>query len=245
MYEKLKQFSVDNQTLQQFKQKGFLIMLSKKVFQFLTAVAENNNREWFAIHKDEYEEAKAEVLAFVEQLLKAVAAVDPLIAGDADPKKHVMRIYRDVRFSKNKDPYKTNFGIWFSAKGKGGNEPGYYLHLQPGRSFVAGGYWMPEAAHLKLIRQEIDYNISDFKAIVEEEVFAENFKLSTENALKNAPKGYDPADPNIAFLKLKSFEVLKKIDDGEFMKAEIVDKLKSSYQIIYPLVAFLRNAIDQ
>jgi len=220
-------------------------MLSKKVFQFLAALAENNNREWFAVHKDEYEEAKAEVLAFVAKLMKAVAKVDPLINGDADPKKQVMRIYRDVRFSKNKDPYKNNFGVWFSAKGKGGNEPGYYLHIQPGNSFVAGGYWMPEAPHLKLIRQEIDYNISDFKAIVEEKEFAKRFKLSTTNALKNAPKGYDPTDPNIGYLKLKSFEVLKNLDDSEFMKAEIVDKLKSSYQIIYPLVAFLRNAIDQ
>ncbi|MDQ7948715.1 MAG: DUF2461 domain-containing protein [Pedobacter sp.] len=219
-------------------------MLSKSTFQFIGDLAQNNNREWFAEHKGQYEAARAEVLELVGQLIKAVAEIDPLIAGDTDPKKSLLRIYRDVRFSKNKDPYKKNFGIWFSARSKGGNEPGYYINIQPGNSFVAGGYWMPEAPHLKLIRQEIDYNIGDFLAIVADREFAKEFKLGTENALKNAPKGYDPDDPNIAYLKLKSFEALKKLDDAEFLTPTIVNKLKSSFQKIYPLVAFLRNAID-
>lgn len=219
-------------------------MLSKSTFQFLSDLSENNNREWFAEHKEHYEEAKAEVLTFTAALIKAIAEVDPLIAADSDPKKAMLRIYRDVRFSKNKDPYKKNIGIWFSAKSKGGNEPGYYVHLQPENSFVAGGYWMPEAPHLKLIRQEIDYNIDEWKAVVEEKNFAKEFKLSTSNALKNAPKGYDVDDPNIHYLKLKSFEVLKKLTDKEFFDPKIVDKLKSSFQTIYPLVAFLRNAIN-
>jgi len=218
-------------------------MLSKNTFKFINDLSENNNREWFAVHKDLYEEARVDVLTLVASLIKAVSEIDPLISGETDPKKSLMRIYRDVRFSKNKDPYKRNFGIWFSAKSKGGNEPGYYLHIQPGNCFVAGGYWMPEAPHLKLIRQEIDYNIGDFKAIIEDKNFAASFKLSTANALKNAPKGYDPEDPNIEFLKLKSFEVLKKLDDEEFFKPDIVNKLKSSFQTIYPLVEFLRNAI--
>ena len=219
-------------------------MLSKSTFQFIKDLTENNNREWFALHKERYEAAKAEVLELTANLLKAVAEIDPLVSADADPKKALLRIYRDVRFSKNKDPYKKNFGIWFSAKSKGGNEPGYYIHLQPGSSFVAGGYWMPEAAHLKLIRQEIDYNIEDFKAVIEAKEFAKEFELSTSNALKNAPKGYDPNDPNIEYLKLKSFEVIKNLNDEEFFEPKIVDKLKSSFQTIYPLVAFLRNAID-
>lgn len=220
-------------------------MLKKETFKFLEDVAQNNNREWFALHKDEYEVAKAEVIALAGELIKAIATIDPLISADYDPKKTVLRIYRDVRFSKNKDPYKKNIGVWISAKSKGGDEPGYYLHLEPNNSFVAGGYWMPAASHLKLIRQEIDYNIGDFIAIVKEKNFAKDFQLSTHNALKNAPKGYDPNDPNIEYLKLKSFEVLKKLDDKEFFDKEIVNKLKSYYAKIYPLIAFLRNAIDQ
>lgn len=220
-------------------------MIKPSTFQFLKDVSLNNNREWFAEHKAEYEEAREDVLQFVQLLIPEIAKADPLFSAETDPKKCVLRIYRDVRFSKNKDPYKTNFGIWFSARTKGGNEPGYYLHLQPGNCFIAGGYWMPEAPHLKLIRQEIDYNISDFLDIIQEKSFAENFRFSMENALKNAPKGYDPADPNIAYLKLKSFEVIKELKEEEFFKSNIVDKLKNYFESIYPLVAFLRNALEQ
>lgn len=219
-------------------------MLKKETLNFIKDVAENNNREWFAANKDVYEAAKADVLALVAKLIPELAKVDPLLSAEADPKKSLLRIYRDVRFSKNKDPYKNNFGIWFSAKCKGGNEPGYYLHIQPGKSFIAGGYWMPEAPHLKLIRQEIDYNIGDFKEIINNAAFKKNFKLGVDNALKNAPKGYDPADPNIEFLKLKSFEATTKIDDEEFLKPNLVNKLISSFKTVQPLVAFLRNAID-
>jgi len=220
-------------------------MLKKETLNFIKDVAENNNREWFAANKDVYEAAKADVLELVAKLIPELAKVDPLLSAEADPKKSLLRIYRDVRFSKNKDPYKNNFGIWFSAKSKGGNEPGYYLHIQPGKSFIAGGYWMPEASHLKLIRQEIDYNIGDFKEIINGKDFKKNFKLGVDNALKNAPKGYDPADPNIEFLKLKSFEATTKIDDEEFLKPNLVNKLISSFKTVQPLVAFLRNAIEQ
>jgi len=219
-------------------------MLKKETLNFIKEVAENNNREWFAEHKSRYEEAKADVLTLVATIIPKLAKVDPALSAEADPKKSLMRIYRDVRFSKNKDPYKTNFGIWFSTK-KGSNEPGYYLHIQPGNSFLAGGYWMPEAPHLKLIRQEIDYNVEDFKEIINHTDFKKNFKLGVGNSLKNAPKGYDPTDPNIEFLKLKSFEATMALSDTEFFKPTLVNKLISSFQTIQPLVVFLRNAINQ
>jgi len=219
-------------------------MLKKDTLNFIKDVAENNNREWFAANKDVYEAAKADVLTLVTALIPELAKVDPLLSAEADPKKSLLRIYCVVRFIKNKDPYKNNFGIWFSAQSKGQQEPGYYLHIQPGKSFIAGGYWMPDAPHLKLIRQEIDYNIGDFKEIINAKDFKKNFKLGFDNALKNAPKGYDPADPNIEFLKLKSFEATTKIDDEEFLKPNLVNKLISSFKTVQPLVAFLRNAID-
>jgi len=219
-------------------------MLKKDTLNFIKNVADNNNREWFAENKQKYEEAKADVLELVSAIIPKLSKIDPLISADLDPKKCLMRIYRDVRFSKNKDPYKNNFGMWFSSKSKGGNEPGYYLHIQPGKSFIAGGYWMPEAPHVKLIRQEIDYNISDFKEVLENKDFKKNFKLGTANALKNAPKGYDPADPNIEYLKLKSFEASMKLDDEEFFKPTLVNKLISSFKTVNPLVAFLRNALE-
>ncbi|PWS27474.1 TIGR02453 family protein [Pedobacter yonginense] len=219
-------------------------MLKKETLNFIKEVAENNNREWFAENKSRYEEAKTDVLALVASIIPELAKVDPALSAEADPKKSLMRIYRDVRFSKNKDPYKTNFGIWFSTK-KGSNEPGYYLHIQPGSSFLAGGYWMPEAPHLKLIRQEIDYNVEDFKEIINNKDFKDNFKLGVGNSLKNAPKGYDPTDPNIEFLKLKSFEATMALSDAEFFKPNLINKLISSFQTVQPLVVFLRNAINQ
>ncbi len=218
-------------------------MLKKETLNFIKDVAENNNREWFAVNKEVYEEAKNDVLKLVSAIIPELAKIDPILSAEADPKKCLLRIYRDVRFSKNKDPYKNNYGMWFSTK-KGGNEPGYYLHIQPGKSFIAGGYWMPDVPHLKLIRQEIDYNAEDFKAIINEKEFKKNFKLGVDNALKNAPKGYDPADPNIELLKLKSFEATMKIGDEEFFKPNLVNKLISSFKTVQPLVAFLRNAID-
>ncbi|MGA9649189.1 DUF2461 domain-containing protein [Pedobacter sp.] len=220
-------------------------MLKKDTLSFIKDVAENNNREWFAENKHRYEESKANVLELVASIIPELSKIDPLISPDLDPKKCLLRIYRDVRFSKNKDPYKNNFGMWFSSKSKGGNEPGYYLHIQPGLSFIAGGYWMPDAAHLKLIRQEIDYNIGDFKDIINNKDFKTQFKFGGGAALKNAPKGYDPADPNIEYLKLKSFEASMNLNDEEFLKPDIVNKLVSSFSTVSPLVAFLRNAIEQ
>lgn len=220
-------------------------MLKKDTLSFIKDVAENNNREWFAENKHRYEESKANVLELVASIIPELSKIDPLISTDLDPKKCLLRIYRDVRFSKNKDPYKNNFGMWFSSKSKGGNEPGYYLHIQPGLSFIAGGYWMPDAAHLKLIRQEIDYNIGDFKDIINNKNFKTQFKFGGGAALKNAPKGYDPADPNIEYLKLKSFEASMNLNDEEFLKPDIVNKLVSSFSTVSPLVAFLRNAIEQ
>ncbi|WP_231464532.1 MULTISPECIES: DUF2461 domain-containing protein [unclassified Pedobacter] len=220
-------------------------MLKKDTLAFIKDVADNNNREWFAENKHRYEDAKTDVLNLVAEIIPELSKIDPLISSETDPKKSLLRIYRDVRFSKNKDPYKNNFGIWFSAKNKGANGPGYYLHIQPGKNFIAGGYWMPEAEHLKLIRQEIDYNFGDFEKIITDKSFKKNFKLGTANALKNAPKGYDPADPNIEFLKLKSFEATTEIPDEEFLKPTIVNKLISSFTTVNPLVAFLRNAIEQ
>ena len=218
--------------------------MRKQTFKFLKEVAENNDREWFAAHKHEYEAAREDALELVSKLIPRLAEIDPLISLETDPKRSLMRIYRDVRFSKHKDPYKTNFGIWFSASSKGGDEPGYYLHLQPGNSFVAGGYWMPLPEHLKSIRQEIDYNSSEFLSIINSKDFAAELKLSRENTLRKAPKGYDLEDPNIEYLKLKSFEVVKKLPDSAFYDAGIVDKVSQLYKLIFPLVSFLRNAIS-
>lgn len=216
-------------------------MIKQETLDFLAAVAENNNREWFAEHKELYEDARADVISFVEALIPLLADTDPTFPLETQAKKCVMRIYRDVRFSKNKAPYKNNFGISF--KQNKDSSPEYYLHLQPGKSFFAAGYWMPEAAHLKSIREEIDYNTSEFLEIIEEPEFNRLFKLSTEDTLKKAPKGYDVGHPQIELLKLKSYIATFPITDKELLKPTINNQLKQAFTGIYPFVQFLKKAI--
>lgn len=220
-------------------------MIKTETLTFITDVAANNNREWFAENKERYEVAKTDVLAFVDQLIPKLAAADPEFSVETQSKKCLLRIYRDVRFSKNKDPYKNNFGISFAVRGKGVNEPGYYLHIQPGSCFFAAGFWMPEASDLKKIREEIDYNTSEFLDIINEKSFKNTFQLSQEDKLKKAPKGYEADHPQIELLKLKSFTVTFAIKDEEFLKPGIINKLKNAFESVYPFIVFLRKAVEQ
>lgn len=216
-------------------------MIKRETLAFLTEIVENNNREWFALNKDRYETAKADVLAFIDELIPVLNKIDP--ETQTESRKCLMRIYRDIRFSKNKAPYKNNYGISFSIKGSKG--PEYYLHLQPGKSFFAGGYWMPEAADLKNIREEIDYNTSEFLELVEAKSFSSLFTLSKEDSLKKAPKGYDPAHPQIELLKLKSYIATIPLSDEELFKPPIVNHLKKAFEGVYPFVQFLKRAVVQ
>ena len=176
-------------------------------------------------------------------MIKEFAAIDPQYSADTPPKKALMRIYRDVRFSKNKDPYKKNFGIAFDVKGYGPFTPSYYLHLEPNNCFFGVGFWQPEATVLKMIREEIDYSSTEFLEIIQAEEFNKFYVLSKEDTLKNAPKGYQIDHPQINFLRLKSFVAIHKIDDVEFFKPTIVNKLITVFKNIQPFVLFLRKAI--
>lgn len=231
-------------TLNFARQKDNFIMLQPSTFDFLSAVAENNDREWFATNRSFYDAAREDALAFTSLLISGLAKIDPQISSELNPGKCVLRIYRDVRFSKNKAPYKNNFGIWFSGGEKGITQPGYYIHLQPGASFFAAGCWMPPSLELKKIRQEIDYNSEAFHDIIENSTFSNTFIFSKADTLKKAPKTYHPDHPDITFLKLKSFEVTHLITDTEFFKKSIVEKLITSFQTVYPFVSFLRSALS-
>ena len=214
------------------------------ILKFLKTLAKNNDRDWFDKNKAKYLEAKASFDEVVVKLLNDLTAFDSSLAG-LDPKKLTFRIYRDVRFSKDKKPYKNNFGASFSSTGKGMGTPGYYFQLQPGnKSFVAIGMFMPEPDKLASIRQEIDYNSQQLEKVFKEKRFKANFdKFWDEDALKKAPKGYPADHPHAEWLKLKSFIVTREFKDSEvtdkkFLK-NVVDILKSSK----PLNDFLKEAI--
>jgi uncharacterized protein (TIGR02453 family) len=219
-------------------------MIKQQTFDFLADLIENNHREWFQNNKSRYEEAKNNVDEFANQVITAFSKIDTSIPKEITAKQCVMRIYRDVRFSKDKSPYKNNFGIGISAKGKGNDGAGYYIHLQPGASFVAGGYWMPDSNHLKAIRQEIDYNGDDLIKILEEPKFKSLFpSLDDEQKLKTTPKGYEADHPYIKFLKLKSFTVTHHIDNEKLMKPNAVNAVVDVLKSIHPFNMFLTQAI--
>lgn len=220
-------------------------MIRAETLQFLTDLAANNNREWFAVNKARHDEARLNVLDFVADVIKGLSKTDTAIPAGLDPKDCVMRIYRDIRFSLDKTPYKTNFGAGISPYGKNFNGPGYYLHISPEECFVAAGCWMPEKEHLKLIRQEIDYNGSDFKKALESIISGKvNGRIDTEYKLKTAPKGYSVDHPDIEYLKLKSFTVTIPIKPTDLLKPDAFEKVVKGFASLYPLVKFLRNAIS-
>jgi len=219
-------------------------MINQESLEFLKDLAANNNREWFLENKGRYDKARENVIEFTVELLGEMHKVDPAIDETLDPKKCVMRIYRDIRFSKNKTPYKNNFGISLPTTGTklGGAE--YYLHIQPGKSFIAGGYWMPEANHLKAIRQEIDYNGHDLTAIIDNPEFVKLFgDFRVQDKLKTLPRDYAADNENIELLKLKSFIAMHSLTDKEIMSDKAADTIAQLCSKIYPLNVFLRNAI--
>lgn len=220
-------------------------MLQPSVISFLRQLQKNNNKAWFDIHRPQYENAKADFTAFTSEMIDAFSKVDNSLSH-LQPRDCMFRINRDVRFSKDKRPYKNNMAAYFNKNGKKGLGAGYYLHIEPGKSFVAGGIWMPEPKVLAQIRQEIDYNYAEWKKIITNTAFKKNFPegLSQENILSRPPKGYDESNPAIGSLKLKSFIVTRNISDEETAKKDIVKNTVKIMAAMQPLVEFINRAAE-
>ncbi|MFM9840221.1 MAG: DUF2461 domain-containing protein [Cyclobacteriaceae bacterium] len=215
------------------------------ILTFLKSIAKNNNREWFEKNKPKYLIAKEGFEKFLEALHAELLKFDEALAG-LNPKKLAFRIYRDVRFSKDKSPYKINMGAGFSPKGKMEQEPGYYVHIQPNnQSFVAGGMYMPDAANLAKIRQEIDYNSVGFNKILSDKKFKKTFPkgLDDFDKLKTAPKGYPKDHPQLELLKNKSFIVSHYFTDKEVADKKFAKKVAEVCKTLKPLNDFLTTAI--
>ncbi|MDZ4331330.1 MAG: DUF2461 domain-containing protein [Flavobacterium sp.] len=199
-------------------------MLSKDTLQFLDDLKANNNRDWFLENKKRYEAVKKDYQQLVGDFLDAMKPLDPSLEM-LEVKNCTFRINRDIRFSKDKTPYKSHLGVWLSSGAKGMNRSGYYLHLEKGASFIAGGLYCPEAPDLKKMRKEIAYFHDDLEAILNEKDFKREFKdfdRNEKDTLKNPPRGYEKEHPAIEFLKLKSFECSQRIDISEVTKKDFV-----------------------
>jgi len=214
-------------------------MIYQESLDFLTDLKENNNREWFLVNKERYDKARENVIEFTGNLLAIMHKTGAGVDEALDAKKCVMRIYRDIRFSKNKTPYKNNFGISMPTMGLKGGGVEFYLQIQPGNSFIGGGYWMPEAPHLKSIRQEIDYNATELKNIIDDKEFIKLFgDFRKQEQLKSVPREYSADNENIDLLKLKSFVAWHKITDKEITGKDAVELVADMCSRIYPLNVF-------
>ena len=219
-------------------------MLQSSTVKFLKDLKKNNNRPWFEEHRKQYENAKEDFLSLTEKLITTIAVFDPPIAN-LKAKECTFRINRDVRFSKDKSPYKNNIAGYFNRKGKKGNGAGYYLHIEPGQSFAAGGIWMPEPADLAKIRQEIDYSFDEWGKITANASFKKTFIQGVKGeALVRPPKGYEETNPAIEYLKMKSFIVSQPFTDAQVQSKTFVKDVANTFKTMKPMIDFLNAATE-
>ena len=221
-------------------------MISKSTFQFLKDLKSNNDREWFMDNKPRFEEAKANFEDYVNSLILQISKFDSSV-GHLEAKDCIFRIYRDVRFSKDKSPYKTNFGAHItSAKSKTEihTKAGYYIHLAPGDAMLAGGAYLPPAPWLKNIRSEIDHHGKEFKKIITSTTFKKYFKEIEGEKLVKAPKEFPKDHPDIELLKYKSYLAVHKPADKTVLSKDFVKYSSDVFKALKPFDDFLNRSQD-
>jgi len=221
-------------------------MLTKESLQFLDDLKKNNNREWFQDQKKRYEIFKKDYHQLVSDFLDVMKPLDPSLEL-LEVKNCTFRINRDIRFSKDKSPYKAHLGVWMSSGAKGANRSGYYVHIEKGASFIAGGFYSPESEDLKKVRKEIAFFHDDLEAILTDKNFKKEFgslDINENNSLKSMPRGYEKDHPAIEFLKLKSFTATQKYDISEVTKKDFVAKMSQKLITLKPLNEFINRALD-
>jgi uncharacterized protein (TIGR02453 family) len=224
------------------------MMITTDTLHFLRELSEHNNKKWFDEQRHRYQQASGEVLAVVGELLDRLGGIDPGIeSSHLEPARCVMRINRDIRFSKDKTPYKTNFFAFMNKGGKKSPSAGYYINIQPAASFYGGGIYMPETAVLTKIRQRLDQRFDEFRKIIEQQDFRTMFPDSVQPSgeLKNPPRGFAKDSKALAYLKYKGYFTQRFATDEELTAPHYVDIIVSSYAAVQPLVDFINRAIDE
>ncbi|MDR0582320.1 MAG: DUF2461 domain-containing protein [Prevotellaceae bacterium] len=219
-------------------------MIEQATLQFLKKLAQHNYREWFHAHREEYDSARGNVIAVATQLLEEINRFDPL--GFYDVRKSMFRIARDTRFTHDKSPYKQNFGVILNAEGNTRSPlSGYYLHVEPGKSFVSCGLYMPPPNLLKAVRRIIDEDFDIFKKIISKKEFRQTFidLARDDDALSRVPTGFDKNSPAAEYLKLKHFYVMVELSDREITAATFVKKAARYYSLMKPFNNFLNDII--
>jgi len=219
-------------------------MVQPSTVKFLQQLSDNNNKQWFDEHRSQYIAAKEDFEMLTTVLLANLCSLEPMLR-DQKAKDCVFRIFRDVRFSKDKTPYKAHFGAYFSKGGRKFEGAGYYIHIEHGgKSFAGGGLWMPEPSLLKKVRQEIDYNFEEFQSIIKNKPFKKYFNQVNGDQLKTTPQSYTDDNPAIEYLKMKSFTVAYTFSDQHVLKKDFTKKCIDVFTAMRPLVDFLNRAMD-
>ncbi len=222
-------------------------MIQPATVRFLKNLTKNNNKPWFDLHRKEYETARKNYEDFIQSVIDAFGKSDPSIAP-LIAKQCLFRINRDIRFSKNKTPYKKNFAASINRGGKKSIFAGYYFHLEPGNSFIGGGIWMPMPGETQKIRQEIDYCWPEFKKIITAKKFKTvygDLDNEPEISLVNVPKGYAKDNPAASYLKLKSWIAMQEINDAALHSTNLLKQTVSAFSAIQPLIYFLNRALEE
>lgn len=218
-----------------------MIKITQNNFDFLEKLKKNNNRDWFSDHKLEYQAQHEDMISFADTLLQKLSSHDQIetVSG----KKCLYRIYRDVRFSKNKDPYKTHWSGGFKRATKK-LRGGYYFHIEPGnKSMVAGGFWGPNKEDLARIREELAMDPTELRAIISEKNFVDHFETLKGEQLKTAPKGYPKDHESVDLLRFKQFIFHKSFTDKEVLSPNFADELNESFIAMRPFLDYMSDVL--
>jgi uncharacterized protein (TIGR02453 family) len=221
-------------------------MLQVATIKFLKDLKKNNNKPWFDANRKRYEDAKQDYAQFIQTILEKHSKKDPAIK-DLKAKDCMFRINRDIRFSKDKSPYKSNFGASMNRGGKKSIYAGYYFHLEPSESFVGGGLWMPTPPDLKKLRQEIDYNLDEFKKIVSSKKFKAVYGglyTGDDVSLSKVPQGFEKDNPAAEYIKLKCFIATKKLTEADITGKTLEKQVLEAFETLQPLVEFINKGLE-
>ena len=214
--------------------------IDKNTIEFLKNLSSNNNKDWFDSHRSQYLAAKNNFEAFVQEVIKGIIEFEPVLKG-LEAKSCIYRINRDIRFSNDKTPYKTNFGALIM---KGGRKNffrccGYYIHIEPNNCFFAGGAYMPQPDWLAAIREKISEQPDSFLKIINNVEFKNYFTEIQGEKLKKAPKGFAPTHEQIELLKYKSYYVSKQVTDKQVIEFDYLKYVLNTFRVVKPLHDFL------
>lgn len=211
-------------------------MISKAELDFLSELAQNNNRDWFNEHKKRFEKHQEVIKSLFQDINLELSVKDKL------EKMQIHRIYRDIRFSKDKTPYKNNFSVSYD-RAKPYLRGGYYLHIQPDASFIGGGFWEPNAEDLKRIRKEFELDDTEIRSIISEENFQKHFGTLHGAELKTAPKDFDKDHPAIDLIRKKQYLVYRRFTDKEVTSPNFKEEALNTFAAMRPFFDYMSDVL--